>query len=238
MLDAFKSKQSVKGFFIGVGATFATASILLMNPENMWRWMLNEAPSSEKVARALSTPSEMLIKAEKEISTLKLKLADKEVKHALATKDHNVRISSIISKNGELEKRNKIISEENEKLKADNHALKDKAQKNVSIEQDKMEIQGVAANELPMGEITAIENKSIILFNGKASITVTDINHIYNYCLISVFSLFDKNENKEVRIEPSSPAIIKLSDIEYIIHFTDAKYSSPNNKCVFNLYGV
>ena len=71
MTDYQKIKYSVSGFIAGIGVLFGLATVLLMPPEEMWRWILNSQSNGAKVEKALSNTSEQLANLEKRNQELK-----------------------------------------------------------------------------------------------------------------------------------------------------------------------
>jgi TolA-binding protein len=92
--------KTIRAFFAGITlcftVCFAVASIMLMSPEDMRRWALNDSPNGEKVERALSPESVRMMKLKEQIIDLQNDLAGK-VK--------------------EFDDANKIYRDENEKLR-------------------------------------------------------------------------------------------------------------------------
>jgi hypothetical protein len=67
-------KKSVSSFIMGFSIMFTLASIFLMNPEQMWRWLLSSEPVEKKVERGLTPPSALLQKLETENAALQNEL--------------------------------------------------------------------------------------------------------------------------------------------------------------------
>ncbi|MGR3319420.1 MAG: hypothetical protein ACUZ8O_13205, partial [Candidatus Anammoxibacter sp.] len=63
-------KKFASGFIAGIVALFSIMSVFLMNPEQMWRWLLHNNSVDEKVERALSKPSEQMLSLERKVSSL------------------------------------------------------------------------------------------------------------------------------------------------------------------------
>ena len=64
------NKKFVSGVASGVAGLFAVFSVLLMNPEQMWRWLFHPDSVDQKVERALSRPSEKILSLERKLLSL------------------------------------------------------------------------------------------------------------------------------------------------------------------------
>jgi hypothetical protein len=63
-------RKFLYGFGAGFGAMFTLVSVLLMNPEDMSRWIIDTQPNHLKVNKALSEPSEQILKLKEQILKL------------------------------------------------------------------------------------------------------------------------------------------------------------------------
>lgn len=67
-------KRSFSGFISGIVFSFAFFSVMVMNPEQMWRWLLHKDMNDKKVERALSRPDIIVQKLEARIVDLQQKI--------------------------------------------------------------------------------------------------------------------------------------------------------------------
>ncbi len=73
--NAISDKKIITAFLSGVVSLFTIMSVLLMNPEQMRRWLLHHDSIENKVERALSDPNEQIKELLSEIQLLKEKLS-------------------------------------------------------------------------------------------------------------------------------------------------------------------
>lgn len=106
------NKEFASGFFAGIAALFTVMSILLMNPEHMWRWLLHPDSVEEKVERALTEPREHIQKLKSKIIALQEELIQAKLKSESREK-------SILEENKRLNTSTGKLERERDALKAE-----------------------------------------------------------------------------------------------------------------------
>ena len=131
MTDYQKIKYSVTGFIAGIGILFGLATVLLMPPEEMWRWILNSQSNGDKVEKALSNPSEQLANLEKTNQQLQNDLVNENtlnIEKYKALADDNLQLKKIASDlQSKLENINDQLNKKNEVLKLRNELVNEDA---------------------------------------------------------------------------------------------------------------
>jgi len=133
MTDYQKIKYSVSGFIAGIGVLFGLATVLLMPPEEMWRWILNSQSNEAKVEKALSNPSELQANLEKTNQELRNDFVNEKtlnIEKYQAIVDDNLqlkknasdlqdRLEKIENINAQLNKRNEMLELKNDLVNED-----------------------------------------------------------------------------------------------------------------------
>jgi len=132
MTDYQKIKYSVSGFIAGIGVLFGLATVLLMPPEEMWRWILNSQSNGVKVEKALSDPSEQLTNIENANQELRNDLVNEDalnIEKYQALVDDNLqlkksaidlqdKLENIENINAQLNKKNEVLVNKNKELES------------------------------------------------------------------------------------------------------------------------
>ena len=132
MTDYQKIKYSVSGFIAGIGVLFGLATVLLMPPEEMWRWILNSQSNGAKVEKALSNTSEQLANLEKRNQELKNDLVNEKalnIEKYQALVDDNLqlkksasdlqdKLENIENITAQLDKNNGVLADKNKELQS------------------------------------------------------------------------------------------------------------------------
>jgi hypothetical protein len=185
MTDYQKIKYSVTGFIAGIGVLFGLATVLLMPPEEMWRWILNSQSNGAKVEKALSNPSEQLATLEKINQQLRNDLVNEKtlnIEKYQALVDDNLQLkksaSDLQDKLENIENINAQLNKKNEVLKLRNDLVNEDAlniekyqvlvddnlrlKENSSDLQDKLEnIENINAQLNKKNEVLADKNKEL-----------------------------------------------------------------------------
>ena len=182
MSDYQKIKYTVSGFIAGIGVLFAIATVLLMPPEEMWRWILNSQSNVAKVEKALSNPSEQLANLEKINQELRNDLVNEKAlntKKYQALVDDNLQLpksaSDLQDKLENVENITAQLNKKNEVLTNDNLQLK----KSTSDLQDKLEnVENITAQLNKKNEVLKLRNDLVIekALNTKKYQTLVDDN--------------------------------------------------------------
>ena len=165
MTDYQKIKYTVSGFIAGIGVLFAIATVLLMPPEEMWRWILNSQSNVAKVEKALSNPSEQLANLEKINQELRNDLVNEKAlntKKYQALVDDNLQLpksaSDLQDKLENVENITAQLNKKNEVLTNDNLQLK----KSTSDLQNKLEnVENITAQLNKKNEVLTSKNKEL-----------------------------------------------------------------------------
>ena len=153
MTDYQKIKYSISGFIAGIGVLFGLATVLLMPPEEMWRWILNSQSNGAKVEKALSNPSEQLANLEKKNQELRNDLVSEKninIEKYQALVDDNLQLKKSASDlqdkleniediTAQLDKKNEVLINDNLQLQENTSDLQDKLEniENITAQLDK-----------------------------------------------------------------------------------------------------
>jgi hypothetical protein len=132
MTDYQKIKYSLSGFIAGIGVLFGLATVLLMPPEEMWRWILNSQSNGTKVEKALSNPSEQPANREKTNQELRNDFVNEDALNiekyqALvgdnlqlkkSASDLQDKLENIENINAQLNKKNEVLVNKNKELES------------------------------------------------------------------------------------------------------------------------
>lgn len=227
MLD----NKSIAGFFAGAACIFGVVSVLIMNPEQMWRWVLNKEKVEIKVERALSDPPQIISNYEKKISALQEKFLSQEgdsKKIELALRD-DIKGKARKIENLEREIGNQVTQKKElqTQLSATEKRLRLKTSRNVDCSStDKLSDQFVFTNlELP-------SNTPKIVYNGQVS--MTNISADSHSCSIKIVSFCDTNESQSFSLEKGAPKVLSISGVDYIMHMVG--YKANQNTCVVTTF--
>jgi hypothetical protein len=218
-------KNTIKGFATGATVMFGVASVLLMNPEQMWRWINHDDSVDMKTERALMKPSALLSRLEKEKSNLQDSLIrcegdnnqnEKSLKSELR-KERDL-LESKTKALGDLEKKYNSAQLQFQKL-----AVPRPTQSSLCAEKD------TTSSEFAFDELVLENKKPVILNNGTITITITITNLSVNMrsktCKIKIMSFKDKSENAEFLLSVTEPKPFKLKGVSYVMHATKTLHS-------------
>ena len=213
MTDYQKIKYSVSGFIAGIGVLFGLATVLLMPPEEMWRWILNSQSNGAKVEKALSNPSEQLANLEKKNQELRNDLVNEKnlnIEKYQALVDDNLQLkksaSDLQDKLENIEDITAQLNKKNEVLINDNMQLKE----NTSDLQGKLEnIENITAQLDKNNGVLADKNKelqSIVAAPNEKTFHSPSELYIQSSGILKVGSEF---------VDPATSATLGISKILY-----------------------
>lgn len=192
--------EHLKWFFIGATTVFSIISTIIMNPEQMLRWLFNSDPIDTKVEKALSKPSEIAIKLEEEKNNAVNKL--------ISVQEHTDKI--------EAEFKNKIKTLNDEKQSYINTIQKLRNQK-IQIYNKNNDFK----NPFPDEAFVLYYHEPMILFNGQYSMSFN--SRVDGGCRIEIVSFINDAETSNIILYEGKPKSFTAAKKDYIMHFLGFK---------------